>query len=187
MTAEWVEQAACRDMEPGVFQADEPEYDEQLALSACFDCPVRDRCLSVALEIEGSSGAQRRYGIVGGLTPGDRAKLDRRVRRGGNADPDSKWSDRLSDQEHAFRREWHAQGLLDSEIANLCKVSPTTIQKWRQLYGLPANQKQAPKDVMVERARLMDEGWSNRDIAAHEGCHVDAIRAWRARREKVSA
>jgi hypothetical protein len=52
------------------------------AIEACGGCDVRLKCLQYALDIEGSLGEQSRFGIWGGLTPGQRAKLaSRRGRR----------------------------------------------------------------------------------------------------------
>jgi transposase-like protein len=186
---DWIERAACRDMDPGVFQADEPEYDEKLALATCNDlCPVREKCLTATLNAEGTADARRRYGIFGGMLPGDRARLDRRTRRGGNTNLLApRYSDRLTDQEHTTRKEHHARGLTVVEIGRLCNVSATTIQKWRQLYGIEPNKPPASADTMLERARLVELGLSNREIADREGVHIDTIRAWRTRRNRVSA
>jgi transposase len=174
-------------MDPGIFQADESSYDQTAALAACFDCPVRERCLSAALEAEGTADVRRRYGIQGGMLPGDRARMDRRTRRGGKAEPLEWRSDRLTDQEHLNRKELVARGLTDVEIGRLCNVSATTIQKWRQLYGIAPNVPRRSSDSMAERERLADLGLSNREIANREGAHIDAIRAWRTRRNRVSA
>lgn len=187
MTAEWQERAQCRDMEPGVFQADEPEYDEAAALAACASCVVREACLTTTLEAEGTAGVKQRFGIFGGMLPGDRSRLERRVRRGGNANPSSHWADRLTDEEHMARRQWCADGLNDVQIGRLHNVAAATIQRWRQRYGIPANIPPANDQTMRERARLADLGYSNREIAENEGCHVDAIRAWRQRRDRRSA
>ncbi len=44
----------------------------------CAHCPVRERCLDDAMRMEGWLDAQWRFGLWGGLTPGDRVELMRR-------------------------------------------------------------------------------------------------------------
>ncbi|MGW5352235.1 WhiB family transcriptional regulator [Streptomyces sp. NPDC004031] len=73
----WMDRANCRDDDPEVF------FDERAAgaaLSACRYCPVREQCLAWALELEGALAASHRFGVYGGLTSKQRAKL-----RGGRA------------------------------------------------------------------------------------------------------
>lgn len=51
----------------------------------CAECPVRMTCLEFALTSEGGMAAAHRFGVYGGLTPEERAKLNhtqqRRARR----------------------------------------------------------------------------------------------------------
>lgn len=47
------------------------------AIDVCNGCPVRDACLEAALRAEGQSPGGQRYGIAGGLTPSQRARLRR--------------------------------------------------------------------------------------------------------------
>ena len=52
----------------------------QAAARVCVRCPVRLECLEAALDEEGPSSAGNRYGMRGGLTPGQRrAVYDSRV------------------------------------------------------------------------------------------------------------
>ncbi len=44
----------------------------------CARCPVRDRCLTEAMQMEGWLEAQWRFGLWGGKTPGERVELMRR-------------------------------------------------------------------------------------------------------------
>lgn len=50
---------------------------DRVAQAYCRTCPVRDACLADAMTREGRKGASGRYGIVGGLTPDQRARLAR--------------------------------------------------------------------------------------------------------------
>ncbi len=45
----------------------------------CAHCPVRARCLAEAMQLEGWLDAQWRFGLWGGLTPGERVELMRRT------------------------------------------------------------------------------------------------------------
>ncbi len=45
----------------------------------CAHCPVRERCLIEAMRMEGWLDAQWRFGLWGGLTPGERVELMRRM------------------------------------------------------------------------------------------------------------
>ncbi len=45
----------------------------------CAHCPVRNRCLTEAMRMEGWLDAQWRFGLWGGLTPGERVELMRRT------------------------------------------------------------------------------------------------------------
>ena len=47
------------------------------AKAICADCPVTDACLNFALEME-TSGRQQRHGVYGGLSPRQRADLQRK-------------------------------------------------------------------------------------------------------------
>lgn len=43
------------------------------ALAVCHACPLIDACRSAALDVEGSTSVYDRFGVVGGMTPLDRA------------------------------------------------------------------------------------------------------------------
>ncbi|MDN5688546.1 MAG: WhiB family transcriptional regulator [Brachybacterium sp.] len=47
-----------------------------MAVKLCWDCPIRARCLTVALEEERGTPARDRFGIRGGLSGHQRADLD---------------------------------------------------------------------------------------------------------------
>ena len=75
----WWDDAACRDVDTEAFfpvkDDDERSYVKRAALSVCDRCPVREPCLTKALR----DGA---YGIWGGTTQGQRAKMGRLPSRG---------------------------------------------------------------------------------------------------------
>jgi Transcription factor WhiB len=76
----WKTQAACSpttaelffpasyDDAPGIFHI-------AAAKTICSNCPVESRCLYDALAEEGTLSAEARNGILGGLTPYERAEL----------------------------------------------------------------------------------------------------------------
>jgi WhiB family redox-sensing transcriptional regulator len=76
-STDWQEHAACRFEDTGLFfpmEGDEPSHIElrySLAKRICALCPVRQPCLDFALALD------ERFGIWGGLTPHQRAKLRR--------------------------------------------------------------------------------------------------------------
>jgi len=68
MTAEWVELAACRDVDGELFYPVSVRAElAQPAKSVCRRCPVKAECLQYALD------TGEREGIWGGLTPGERS------------------------------------------------------------------------------------------------------------------
>jgi WhiB family redox-sensing transcriptional regulator len=73
-----VDSAACRDVDPGVF---DPAPDDRAAIEdarrICGRCPVRLDCLAVALATSNAGG------IWGGLTEAERVAHRRRDSRGG--------------------------------------------------------------------------------------------------------
>lgn len=77
----WSEDAACIGYPEDVFfppQGKQSRHNVGLAQKVCAGCPVRVQCLTMALEAE-RDGALRRHGVYGGLTPKQRAALDRGV------------------------------------------------------------------------------------------------------------
>jgi WhiB family redox-sensing transcriptional regulator len=70
----WQAEAACRGTDPELFF---PATDEEAgpAKQVCGGCPVRLACLAFALERE------ERYGVWGGLTERERARLSAEARR----------------------------------------------------------------------------------------------------------
>lgn len=71
--AAWQERAHC--VGSGVDFFD--KTNKAPALSLCAVCPVKRECLQLALDGEGDAPARRRYGIFGGTTGDERARIHR--------------------------------------------------------------------------------------------------------------
>ena len=67
----WEAEAACRGMDPSIFFPVNEE-DALDAIAVCGACPVRDECLSWALE------TRERFGVWGGMTEKQRRSMLRR-------------------------------------------------------------------------------------------------------------
>lgn len=66
--------AACRSLP--LDTADALFFDpcnEAAALTVCAACPLIDACRETALNVEGTTSVYGRFGVVGGMTPLDRA------------------------------------------------------------------------------------------------------------------
>lgn len=48
------------------------------AMALCAGCPIRWDCVEIAMDAEGGTPARNRFGIFGGLAPGDRFALHRK-------------------------------------------------------------------------------------------------------------
>jgi len=69
---------ACNGVDVEVFfPLDTDRRGVALAKAVCADCPWTTGCLEAAMEIE-TSGRAQRYGVYAGLTPRQRADLQRR-------------------------------------------------------------------------------------------------------------
>ncbi len=74
----WQLHAACRGLDSSVFfhpageRGDAHDEREAKAKRICGDCPVREACLSYAME------AREQYGVWGGLTENERVSRRRR-------------------------------------------------------------------------------------------------------------
>ncbi|GGV80392.1 WhiB family transcriptional regulator [Streptomyces thermoviolaceus] len=82
----WAARAACQGQPLELFFSDS-ERNIREATRICGRCPVRAECFAEGMHAEDAS----RYGIYGGLTPDERAKLAARPapRRGGRARVDN--------------------------------------------------------------------------------------------------
>ncbi|MFF0409155.1 WhiB family transcriptional regulator [Kitasatospora sp. NPDC004745] len=84
----WRERAVCRAEEvdtnvffPISFVGPTSRQQIETARSYCNRCPVATACLEEVLDEEGNREAKGRYGVRGGLTPGQRAALSRKRRK----------------------------------------------------------------------------------------------------------
>lgn len=68
----WHINGLCREYDPDVFF--EPEW-EDFAASVCLLCPVKDKCLTWAIE------TKQQYGVWGGLTESQRRKTHTKRKR----------------------------------------------------------------------------------------------------------
>lgn len=98
MTADrtpWYDRAACIGKDPALWDELPPPIEkgrkvgqwgageQKKAIAICRACPVMVECLKAALAEEHGVVGKARYGIRGGLTPHQRAKVDaERKRRG---------------------------------------------------------------------------------------------------------
>jgi WhiB family redox-sensing transcriptional regulator len=77
---EWRTRAACRGKATAYDDPWHPDGQgvkarEHAAKALCSPCPVRAECLAYALQFEGELHAESRFGVFGGKTPSERAKL----------------------------------------------------------------------------------------------------------------
>ncbi|EWT06662.1 WhiB family transcriptional regulator [Intrasporangium chromatireducens Q5-1] len=72
----WHHRAACRDWPAYLWTDDYTHAQTSPAIPICEECPVRGACLASAL-VYGDE-----YGIYGGTTASERARLTRRLRHG---------------------------------------------------------------------------------------------------------
>lgn len=80
---DWRNDALCAqipDADP-IFFTDNPNGRSAAAHAICGHCTVAKECLDDALAIEGNSDRSRRYGIRGGTTPAQRARMSRAARK----------------------------------------------------------------------------------------------------------
>ena len=69
--------------EPDLWDTDTGKRDEHRdAIAICFECPVRGACLADQIAREGRSRVDGRWGIYGGATPEQRARMSGAWSRG---------------------------------------------------------------------------------------------------------
>ncbi|MEW2578402.1 WhiB family transcriptional regulator [Streptomyces syringium] len=77
-TTNWRLQARCRDRDSKLFMPEIAAKDKcDRARAICAACPVTDECLAAALQEERGLTYHFRATVRGGLTPRERADLDR--------------------------------------------------------------------------------------------------------------
>ena len=82
----WYERAACREYDTRLWFPETPgtggAKEAAEAKRICATCPVATPCLAAVLQAERGT-LDRRYGIFGGMGPGERLRLERvRLERG---------------------------------------------------------------------------------------------------------
>lgn len=85
MSEQWMEQGQCQHADPSMFVDARNSRDVEKAKRVCAICPVVEECLEFALACEGDETRSNRFGIYGGLTPGERIRINRQRRRAGAA------------------------------------------------------------------------------------------------------
>ncbi|MFD4830192.1 WhiB family transcriptional regulator [Streptomyces uncialis] len=71
---DWMDDADCQGYDPDLWFDGISVFEAQ---RVCAGCVVRLTCLEHAMESEASTSLYSRYGIFGGLTPGERVALRR--------------------------------------------------------------------------------------------------------------
>ncbi|MFJ4551041.1 WhiB family transcriptional regulator [Streptomyces sp. NPDC088817] len=71
---DWMARMACRDEKPAMFSTSRHEH--QARIICAVRCPVRAQCLANVKRLEHGAAADRRDGVVAGLTAHERWRLD---------------------------------------------------------------------------------------------------------------
>jgi|GEM_PF-2829432 len=89
----------------------------------------------------------------------------------------------LSEDNNSKRKRLWELGFSDSEIADVCKVSRATIHDWRVKNGLKSNSKgqgnHLPSDEYELRIQLINDGYSDSEIASIVGISKQSLTFWR--------
>jgi WhiB family transcriptional regulator, redox-sensing transcriptional regulator len=84
-TVDWRTYAACRLVSPDFMFPDPGRVkDTAQAKSVCTGCPVQQPCLEEAMWAEEGKPRDARYGVRGGLSPGERYALRKKATRAGD-------------------------------------------------------------------------------------------------------
>ena len=123
--SDWRSRASCRDVDPEIFFPTAeagPQLDAEVAAAraVCGGCTVRAACLDFARK-------RLPHGIAGGLTPGERRRLDRRP--GSRKEPRPRTVGRSSEVAEAGRAALRA-GQRPAEVAREFGVSDRTVCRW---------------------------------------------------------
>lgn len=78
---EWAAQASCRSgkSDPDMWHSP-VEKDRARAKAVCHECPVEDRCLAYATDVEDGKPPALRWGVWGGMDENERYDYWRRAR-----------------------------------------------------------------------------------------------------------
>ena len=132
MTA-WHEQAACRDhpehapdvWHPAASSSDDPVA--RAAIAVCRDCPVVVECLDYALAREAATPGTR-WGVWGGLTADQRARLSR------GRPPHARHDPRIRQQ----IRDLAGKGATDREIGAHLGLTKKAVSRIRKQLSIPS-------------------------------------------------
>ena len=79
---DWRTRAACLDRDPELFFPRPSDRDgEDEAIAICWGCPVEADCLADAMQVEKGLSASNRWGIWGGFSAHERARMDQPTHR----------------------------------------------------------------------------------------------------------
>jgi WhiB family transcriptional regulator, redox-sensing transcriptional regulator len=142
----WLDQAACRDLDPERFFPESGEHTKAAEAKAiCASCQVRDQCLELAVNAAG--GLDHDHGVFGGTLPAERSQL-----RGARfPEPSAYRRDRdLAEQAHQLANQ---VGL--RQAARQLGVHRDTLTAAFTHWGLPAPEQRVgwqPSRFLVDRA-----------------------------------
>jgi len=154
--------------EPGKGKPTNDPYTE--AREICARCPIRDICLQDALK----ETVQWGFRV---MTPEERQELK-------STGTVAKQRGAPTEADLEMRMALYHQGLTDPQIAARTGVLDKTITAWRKRNSLMPNhaphRAHTPEQVATKH-RMWENGATDAEIAHTVGCHVGAIRKWRAR------
>jgi WhiB family redox-sensing transcriptional regulator len=169
MTCEWWDQAACRDEDQDAFFPLHPEsFAAARGKSICAGCPVLFECANWAADHPDLTP----HGTWGGMTEWERFPRRRK--------PEASNEAKNRRRKVAAMR---SRGVTISVIARELDVSIALVQKDIVRLKMTTQQKKHIIDD-AEVARLIELGWSQREIARKMG--VDTKTIWRSL-QRVSA
>ncbi|MFB7845472.1 WhiB family transcriptional regulator [Streptomyces sp. NPDC056053] len=116
MKYEWMDQALCAQVDPGLFFSEGPRNTSRKALRICSTCPVQPECAAFASALEGDLTAKYRYGAWGGKS------VQQRAIEGGTPQVDAR-------DEQIIRMT--NRGMTPGEIAEQLGISDRTVARVR--------------------------------------------------------
>lgn len=142
------------------------------AKQLCALCPIRVQCADTALE------NREPYGVWGGTTPAERARIIRKAGRKPPPTDRTKLARKLKTNDRAERQRLYDQGATDDEIAAALGTTWQGVDRWRRQNGLTRNGEEPGHE---ERLAAWAAGLSDEQIAKKVGFGITTIRMWRAR------
>jgi WhiB family transcriptional regulator, redox-sensing transcriptional regulator len=163
----WLDQAACRELDPERFFPESGEHTKAAEAKAiCAGCQVRDQCLELAVTAAG--GLDHDHGVFGGTLPAERSRL-----RGNTFPAPSIYRERreLAEQAHQLASQ---VGL--RQAARQLGIHRDALTAAFTQWGLPAPERRVgwqpsrflTDRVEAERAFALAEQLGSVNAAAHE-------------------